>query len=544
MGNNISYTTNETHLSIPNTELTIKGLQNGTQSRRFTGIPYAQPPVGPLRWCKPQPLSLSQLAQESSTFDATTFGPVCPQANYSKSVSEHVPVHTYSEDCLRLNIWTPVPDPADPNKKYPVMIWFHGGWFQVGDPSQEFGMDPTELISTGGVNCVFVAVGYRLNIFGFLAGDALRHESGGREVGNYGLWDQRLAIEWVSENIAHFGGDPENLILSGRSAGAYAVQAQVLFDFRAGPDVIDARSRDRFRRLVMYSNAIPTQPKTPDDCQVQFDEVCTYFGIGTEVPGEEKLARLRGIEAKALCDAIMQLEHHTFRAVTDGVFIQPGIFEYFRDGSFAAEFRRRGLRLFIGEVRDENTLYAVTNSPEPTRESFRLQVENYYAPATTERVQRHYELPATEKKEEWQAVFGNLIADGQVRAPSRFLVKNLLDHGVGIDDVWRYLIAYRLSFITEKVAPASFGVSHAMDRPIWNYSIMHGPTPEETVLLDTWIRDLAAFVNNEAGYSYGTHVVDEYKVMTAEGKIEIQKDTRWEPLLKLMDVFSGLEGAA
>lgn len=71
---------------------------------------------------------------------------------------------------------------------------------------------------------------------------------------------------------------------------------------------------------------------------------------------------------------------------------------------------------------------------------------------------------------------------------------------------------------------------------------MHGPTPEERKLLDTWIRDLAAFVNNEEGYSYGTRVADEYKVMTAEGKIELQKDTRWEPLLKLMDVFSGLQG--
>ncbi|RAL14676.1 carboxylesterase [Aspergillus homomorphus CBS 101889] len=544
MGNNISYTTSTTHLHIPNTGLRIQGLQNGTQSRRFTGVPYAKPPVGPLRWRKPKALPLSELATQCPTFDATTFGPVCPQANYSKSVSEHIPVHTYSEDCLRLNIWTPVPDPANPDRKYPVMIWFHGGWFQVGDPSQEAGMDPTELISTGGVNCVFVAVGYRLNIFGFLAGDALRQESGNREVGNYGLWDQRLAIEWVYEHIEHFGGDPENLILSGRSAGAYAVQAQVLFDFRAAPDVVDARSRDVFRRLVMYSNAIPTQPKTPEDCQAQFDEVCASFGIETKLSGEKKLERLRGIEAMALCDAIMKLEHHTFRPVTDGVFIQPGIFDYFQDGSFAAEFKRRGLRLLIGEVRDENTLYAVTNSPRPNVESFRLQVQNYYSPATTERLLRHYELPSTDTTEEWQAVFGHLIADGQVRAPSRFLIKNLLEHGVDIQDVWRYLIAYRLSFITDNVAPASFGVSHAMDRPIWNYSIMHGPNPDEKVLMDAWIRDLAAFVNNEEGYSYGTRVADEYKVMTPEGKIAIQKDARWEHLLKLMDVFSGAGGVA
>jgi carboxylesterase type B len=378
-------------------------------------------------------------------------------------VKKNITQHEFGEDCLRLNIWTPVS--KDENAApWPVMVWFHGGWFQMGDPSHEASMDPTELISTGKLNAVFVAVGYRLNVFGFLAGAPLQEEGGEGEVGNYGLWDQRLAMDWVYENISVFGGDPENITLSGRSAGAYAVQAQTLYDFRGSlPDA----SKNRFRRLVMYSNAIPTQPKMPEDCQPQFDELCEYFRIPSTSPGPEKLKRLREISALDLRDAIMKLKHHTFRPVTDGIFIHPKIFDYYRDGSFAQEFKRRGLRIFIGEVMNEETLYAVTNGPEASRESLETQISNYYSLSTTWRLLQHYPLPDSDQRKDWEAVFGQIISDGQVRAPSRFLVNNLLENGVNIQDVWRYIIAYRLSFITENVAPASFGVSHAMDRPFW-----------------------------------------------------------------------------
>ncbi|KAL4808355.1 Alpha/Beta hydrolase protein [Aspergillus unguis] len=539
MGNNISYQTTECSVDLPNGS--IKGLQFDTKSRRFANVPYALPPTGHLRWRKPQrlPESFSYSSHDNSPFDATKFGQVCLQPNYSATVNKQIPQHKYGEDCLRLNIWTPVPDPdnGESKKKWPVMVWFHGGWFQMGDPSNEPGMDPTELISTGGLNAVFVAVGYRLNIFGFLASDALKEESPDGAVGNYGLWDQRLAMDWVYENIASFGGDPENITLSGRSAGAYAVQAQTLYDFRGS---LPESAKNRFKRLVMYSNAIPAQPKTLAECQPQFDELCEYFQISGTMPGVEKLQRLRDLPAKDLCDAIMKLKHHTFRPVTDGVFIHENLFEYYRSGSFAEEFRRRGLRILIGEVRNEETLYAVTNGPDASLESLETQISNYYSPSTTSRLLQHYELPsASTDKKDWQAVFGRIVSDGQVRAPSRFLVNNLLDNGVDVKDVWRYVIAYRLSFITDKVAPKDFGVSHAMDRPFWNYSLMHGPTPAERELMHKWIQDLVAFVNDEKGHVYGTKEADEVKVATAEGKIEIQKDERWTELLEFMKVLAG-----
>ncbi|KAL4798686.1 alpha/beta-hydrolase [Aspergillus venezuelensis] len=537
MGNNLSYQTSECEVNLAH-KGAIKGLQFDDKSRRFANVAYALPPAGERRWRKPQALPESySYSTDGSPFDATRFGQVCLQPNYSASVKKNIPQHEYGEDCLRLNIWTPVPKPGDEPAKWPVMVWFHGGWFQMGDPSNEASMDPTELISTGGLNAVFVAVGYRLNVFGFLAGAPLQDESPDGAVGNYGLWDQRMAMDWVYENISAFGGDPENITLSGRSAGAYAVQAQTLYDFRG---TLSDSEKNRFRRLVMYSNAIPAQPKTPEECQPQFDELCEYFSIPASSSGAEKLQRLRALPATDLCAAIMNLKHHTFRPVTDNVFIHADLFTYYRSGTFASEFKRRNLRLLIGEVANEETLYAVTNGPEASLVSLETQISNYYSPATTTRLLTHYDLPSeSTNRDDWQAVFGRIVSDGQVRAPSRFLVNNLIENGVDTKDVWRYVIAYRLSFITEKVAPASFGVSHAMDRPFWNYSIMHGPSSEEQQLMHEWIQDLIAFVSDDKDYVYGTGKADEVKVATPEGEIEIQQDKRWTELLDLMDVFAG-----
>lgn len=464
MGNSISYTTTDHDVTLHGNRGSIRGLQFDSKSRRYAGIPYAEQPVDDLRWRKPKPLPATHnyTSYNGIPFDATNFRSVCPQANYSKTVSEHIPKHRYGEDCLRLNIWTPVPNPeSSSTQKWPVIIWFHGGWFQVGDPSQEDAMDPTELLSTGNLQAVFVAVGYRLNVFGFLAGSALQAESGGTANGNYGLWDQRLAMDWISQNIEAFGGDTDNIVLAGRSAGAYSVLAQTIHDFRSG------KPGNHFHRLLMISNAIPTQPKSTDECEPQFDELCDLFGISPTLQGPDKLRLLRKINAKNLCSGIMRLKNHTFRPVTDDLFIHAGIFEYYHSGAFAREFKNRGLRLFIGEVADEDTLYAVTNGPEANVGSLKLQISNYYPAATTARLLEHYGCPKSDDREDWQRLFGQIIADGQVRAPSRHLVNNLLENGVSVKNVWHYLIAYRLSFITEKVAPASFGVSHAMDRPIW-----------------------------------------------------------------------------
>lgn len=463
MGNKLSAYTETPHEIDLGPKGTIKGLQYDNKARRYAGIPYALPPLGAYRWRKPRPLpSTYRYTQpDGSPFDASFFRPVCPQATFRRGAEKDVGPEIYSEDCLLLNIWTPVevPEPTTTEKRWPVVLWLHGGWFQLGDPLQEVGMDPTELISTGKLNAIVVGIGYRLNVFGFLAGEALMEDGKGESAGNFGLWDQRLAMEWVYENIAAFNGDINNITLGGRSAGAYGTHAQVLYEFR--------QEAQLFHRFYMYSNAIPAQPKALADVNSQFDELCAYFKTPSDLSGPEKVDKLREISSQDLVAAIKHLKNHTFRPVTDGLFILVGFTEYHRSGAFAEQFKRRGLRVLIGEVLNEETLYATYNNPEPNVESLRLQVSNYYALETTDRILQSYQLPSTDDPNEWNTLFGNIIADGQVRVPSRWLVNCLDKNGISVRDIWRYRIAYRLSFITDKVAPRSFGVAHAMDKPFW-----------------------------------------------------------------------------
>ena len=282
------------------------------------------------------------------------------------------------------------------------MLWLHGGWFQMGDPSQEAGMDPTEMIATGGLDSIVVAIGYRLNIFGFLAGNALLEESNGESGGNFGLWDQRAAIEWVKANIHYFGGDPSNITLAGRSAGAYSVEAQMLFEFRE-----PGSSESMFRRVFMDSNAIPAQPKSLGDGQNQLDELCQYFKLDAQLSAHKKLAALRRVSANDLVQAIPHLKNHTFRPITDDLFVRSEMMEYLQSSDFAKDFQSRGFRLLIGEVRNEETLYSTYNPPAvPNLDALKLQVANYYAPDVTDRVLQCYSPPNSKKLEDWQKYFG------------------------------------------------------------------------------------------------------------------------------------------
>ncbi|HEY3800703.1 MAG TPA: carboxylesterase family protein [Caulobacteraceae bacterium] len=180
------------------------GLPDGVLA--FKGVPYAAPPVGPLRWRPPQPAP-----RWDGMRAATAFGAVCPQAE-----SRALPAGTaQSEDCLTLNVWAP---PAA--KGAPVMVWLHGGGDDTGTASQpQFDGD---VFAKDGV--VFVSVDYRLGALGWFAHPALTKEAGpGAPLANYGLMDEIAALKWVKRNIAAFGGDPARVTVAGESSGGQAV---------------------------------------------------------------------------------------------------------------------------------------------------------------------------------------------------------------------------------------------------------------------------------------------------------------------------------
>jgi para-nitrobenzyl esterase len=184
------------------------GFENGLYV--FKGIPYAAPPVGPLRWMPPQPP-----LPWDGVRPALQFGTIASQPSMPSIPGREREDEPQSEDCLFLNVWTPGLDDA----RRPVMVWIHGGAFSIGSGSEV--MFRGGRLSAFG-NIVLVTLNYRLGVFGFLN---LNELTQGKipSTGNEGLLDQTAALTWVRDNIASFGGDPGNVTIFGESAGAMSV---------------------------------------------------------------------------------------------------------------------------------------------------------------------------------------------------------------------------------------------------------------------------------------------------------------------------------
>ncbi|CAG2236094.1 Liver carboxylesterase B-1,Carboxylesterase 3,Carboxylesterase 3A,Esterase-5A,Bile salt-activated lipase,Carboxylesterase 4A,Cholinesterase,Cholinesterase 1,Liver carboxylesterase 2,Esterase CM06B1,Liver carboxylesterase,Carboxylesterase 5A,Carboxylesterase 1F,Putative inactive carboxylesterase 4,Liver carboxylesterase 1,Carboxylesterase 1D,Para-nitrobenzyl esterase,Acetylcholinesterase-1,Acetylcholinesterase,Venom carboxylesterase-6,Neuroligin-2,Pyrethroid hydrolase Ces2e,Carboxylesterase 1E,Carboxylester len=209
----------------------IKGVQsvltiNNTSYhyKIFKNIPYAKPPTGQYRFRRPVPYG-----QWKGTLDATQFGPSCIQTN-NAFVDKWLPNLNQSEDCLLLNIYCPT-NSSTANKKS-VMIWIHGGGYQTG---QGMLYNASYISAVGDV--IVVTINYRLEAFGFFS------TNDDIAPGNYGLWDQKMAIEWVNNNIEDFGGDTKSITLFGQSAGGLSV----------GLQAFNVKNKGLFQRVILQS---------------------------------------------------------------------------------------------------------------------------------------------------------------------------------------------------------------------------------------------------------------------------------------------------
>ena len=247
----------------------------------FKGIPFAAPPVGALRWTAPQPVP-----KWSGVRDASKFGNVCiqPPGQGRLNIANMAGSPPTSEDCLYLNVWTGA---ASAGEKRPVMIWWFGGAFTEGGGAVPL-YDGTALAKKG---VVVVTMNYRLGAFGFFAHPALTAESPHKASGNYGLMDMLASARWVKNNIAAFGGDPDNVTVFGQSAGAMAIASLV-----ASPE-----AKGLFKRAISESGAwmgLGMAPGMPTRAQLEERNVKVASDAGASTAAELRALSAADVAAK------------------------------------------------------------------------------------------------------------------------------------------------------------------------------------------------------------------------------------------------------
>ena len=312
--------------------------------RSFKGIPFAQPPVGDLRWREPQPVK-----DWPGVRSADAFGPTCMQ-RLSPNADYWFRGDGMGEDCLYLNVWTPAKSGGE---KLPVLVYIFGGGFQNGDGSEP--RYDGESMARQGI--VAVSLNYRTNIFGFFVHPELTKESPHRASGNYGLLDQVAALQWVQKNIAAFGGDPSRVTIAGESAGSISVSALM-----ASP-----LSKGLMAGAICESGAaIASLPPRP---LAEAEQNGVKFAAAT---GADSLAALRAMTAQQLQDAAAKAQGIRFSTAMDGYFLSKTLTEI----ALAGEQAR--IPLLAGSNTEEQGARAVLAGGDPTPETLTAAIRKFY----------------------------------------------------------------------------------------------------------------------------------------------------------------------
>ncbi|GGD03873.1 carboxylic ester hydrolase [Halopseudomonas salina] len=303
-------------LTVTTTEGAIKGvtLEGVEGIRVFRGIPYAEPPVGELRFAPTVPAE-----DRSETLQLSdAFGSSCVQIDLA------VRAPAGNEDCLYLNVYAP-----ESGENLPVMVWLHGGAFVFGNGGGEY--DPTRLVKE---DVIVVTLNYRLGLLGFLAHPNLESDGG-----NFGLMDQQQALRWVKENAAAFGGDSNNVTIFGESAGGHSVMSHI-----ASPR---AKEENLFQRAIVQSGSYAAFQQSKVDAQATGETAATALGCAD---GATAATCLRALPAMSFLAVQGSQVIPNSDPTTDllPVSIQTAL----ATGSF-----NQDLDIMIGSNQDEGTLF-------------------------------------------------------------------------------------------------------------------------------------------------------------------------------------------
>ena len=291
----------------------------------YRGIPYAAPPVGHLRWRPPE-----EHASWKDIRDASSFGPACAQVTL---LGVFAGPANHNEDCLYLNVTAPK---TTSQEKLPVLFWIHGGGFVDGAASD---YDASKLADQGKV--IVVSINYRLSLLGFFAHPAINKE--GHLFAIYGLLDQQFALRWVKENIAKFGGDPNNITVAGQSAGGASVAY----------NVISPLAKGLFHKAIIQSSASYLTAVPMAVAEKKAISFADAAGCGTGAD-EATASCLRNLPA----DKLMKLSgpENTFgpyvvTPVADGKILPSGGAAAFASGKF------HKMPVMTGSTQDEGSFF-------------------------------------------------------------------------------------------------------------------------------------------------------------------------------------------
>ncbi|EDV20439.1 uncharacterized protein TRIADDRAFT_1836, partial [Trichoplax adhaerens] len=293
---------------------------NGTDQFAYLGIPYAQPPVGQLRFKPPVPKE-----QWSSVLNATEYQKDCSQPNLVGPLSQNSHKIQVSEDCLYLNIFTPNPSKAG---NMSVLVWIHGGGFLYGTGAWWQGQ-----ILSANENIVVVTINYRLGIFGFMTSG--EKDANQRTIpANLALQDQNLALKWVRENIENFGGNKDQITIAGNSAGAVAVSNHLVMPSSKGLFSRAIIQSGIFGDFPSYQKAKLTTEFTLSDAKnffVQYSTVARcYKNITTET-----VNCLRTLPAQQLVQLQLRfLGTNPYSPIVDGDILPESSYKAIISGKF------------------------------------------------------------------------------------------------------------------------------------------------------------------------------------------------------------------
>jgi para-nitrobenzyl esterase len=397
-------------------------MENGVAV--FRGIPFAEPPVGALRFGAPEP------AQPwDGVRDAVAFGPAAPQA-VPPGAPPAPPEHAQSGEWLTLNVWTP--DPGA--KALPVMVWIHGGAYLYGS-SADPGTDGGRFAAAG---AVLVSCNYRLGVEGFA------HIAGAPA--NRGLLDLVAALHWVADNVAAFGGDPANVTVFGESAGAGAISALLAMD----------RARGLFRRAIAQS-----VPGTTFTTELAFDitrAIADEAGVPADREALGAIAPMRLVEASMAITGQMKkfprwgavrLTDTPFSPVVDGEVLSRAPWRALLSGA------AREVELLTGHNRDEYRLFIAMSGRlgKITDEETATVLANF-APAQDGAARYRKSYPDADAQRLYELVF----SDWLFRMPTLHFAQA---HAASGGKTFLYELTAEAPG-----APDVFGACHALDVPL------------------------------------------------------------------------------